>query len=584
MNTTFSLPGGEDYPGLTPLEIWCVHPVSGLYTQFQRELFAVVILILLFFQFHPWLTAGALLYAVTYSVIATLHGFFLAVRSNSMWDADLFATQNLTQLSIYATLIIVAFSPRILDQDATIFYLVWCCLMFLSRNIVAAATSVEFSIKDNTVMMTCEAGLCTNPCANMTRTSLFRTPNDPLQPVVWTWGDVRPTVDFNNTSNAWLLNAPVRSEKSFVWLTNVWLWYTFLGPAIMLFYNDATEDPRWSRNKVFHRLHKHYVPRHDDYSKPKLYSMYVLCFLRYLRIGLLVLVPELYVVEILIAVVIWVLFKTCGRTLPRFHDLAVLEISSSRTRYVFAKTIAILWFVLIRLGKTLVAGSLIFLSVKMEMASCWIPESESWVAVGQWGSWATLALTTVAALVHRLLKGESLRKRHEIFLDDEDCQDHEPARIRRMYKALEKEAWTLPRYLASHLIFEWVEIKYWWNNTVMASEINLNAPEELEAQRKKEQKEKKRKTGKTSSSTDAAEKGSFDGFDDMPIEYLRDLSTMPCRENVEEYDYEQDEEFQRFLHDTVYHEGKAERARQKVKLEEYKKRIEAENGQNGWST
>src|SRR5438045_459420 len=167
--------------------------------------------------------------------------------------------------------------------------------------------------------------------------------------------------------------------------------------------------------------------------------MYGYIYLRYIWCCLLVLLPELHIFTLLGYLVRWILHKTTGWKPITVHDLAVLEISSSRVRYTFAKTVTMLWFIFNRSGLLLVAGALVFLSVKMEAAIRWIPESESKIAVGQWAPWTTLAIGFTAALVSRLLKGESFSKRKELLLCDVDATDEEAAKIQRMFKALQQD-------------------------------------------------------------------------------------------------------------------------------------------------
>jgi hypothetical protein len=111
--------------------VWCVYPISGIYTQFQRILFWVVIILVLFFQFHPWLTAGAVAFAATYSVTASVHAAILSPKTSSAYDADLLAVQYILQSSISASLLCLLFSPRLFKKDVTLLYIWWCLLVLV---------------------------------------------------------------------------------------------------------------------------------------------------------------------------------------------------------------------------------------------------------------------------------------------------------------------------------------------------------------------------------------------------------------------------------------------------------------------
>lgn len=105
-----------------PGHVWCVYPVSGAYTQFQRILFWGVIILILLFQSHTWLTAGAIAFAVTYSVTASVHAVFLGPQARSAYDADLFGWETVLQSSIFAALtvllLVVPSHPCRLDDHA----------------------------------------------------------------------------------------------------------------------------------------------------------------------------------------------------------------------------------------------------------------------------------------------------------------------------------------------------------------------------------------------------------------------------------------------------------------------------------
>lgn len=58
--------------------VFCVYPVSGTYTSFQRSLFYLTTALALLGHSHEWLTAACLAFTVSYSSTAAIHALALA--------------------------------------------------------------------------------------------------------------------------------------------------------------------------------------------------------------------------------------------------------------------------------------------------------------------------------------------------------------------------------------------------------------------------------------------------------------------------------------------------------------------------
>jgi hypothetical protein len=161
---------------VAPVTVWCVYPISGAYTQFQRILFWAVIAVIVAFQFYPWLTRGAIAFAALYSFIASLHAVFLSLKTNSVYDADLFALQIILQASSFGALLCLLFSSRILDGSAKKFFTWWCLLAFTARTMMQilgfrAMLSVMTSVVP---VFYNRNGYSENPCNTLTVTTWFR--------------------------------------------------------------------------------------------------------------------------------------------------------------------------------------------------------------------------------------------------------------------------------------------------------------------------------------------------------------------------------------------------------------------------
>src|SRR6266536_2144829 len=88
LGTTLAAPG--DYNATSDSDqIVCVYPLSGQYGFLVRLLYYILLIFAVFFHHHVWLVAGALASALTFSGSAAIHGFILAIVSNSsLYDID----------------------------------------------------------------------------------------------------------------------------------------------------------------------------------------------------------------------------------------------------------------------------------------------------------------------------------------------------------------------------------------------------------------------------------------------------------------------------------------------------------------
>ncbi|KAM0809507.1 putative SGNH hydrolase-type esterase domain-containing protein [Seiridium cardinale] len=80
--------------------VFCVYPISGNYTVYQRTLFWLSLAFALLGQAHSWLTASAFAFAVTYSTTAAIHGIILVFQKDIQYDGDIFAVDAIVAWAI----------------------------------------------------------------------------------------------------------------------------------------------------------------------------------------------------------------------------------------------------------------------------------------------------------------------------------------------------------------------------------------------------------------------------------------------------------------------------------------------------
>lgn len=455
---------------LVPETVWCVHPISGMYTQFQRILFWVIIIQVLFFQFHQWLVVGSIALAATYSFTASIHAVALGTHGNSSSDGDLMALQVILQSSIFASLLCLLFCPRLFKRNIEQFWIYWCLLIFLARLIQQVkASEIIWGLEDDTIPVSCSPqGLCPNPCQDIKKATLFRKAGDPLQAVIWSTQSIY--ADRGDLDN-WIQDSPRVSDAEYRWLGQIWAFYYLLGPVLQFVIVNAYLAPREGRNFIFHRLRMGYVPR--DRSQPRARLLYIeaLIYLRYFWIFLVACSVEIRIIGYLVKLLARVTRKYLPASVwASFDELAVLEVRESKFRYWLAKLTALFWYLWAEVSYPAFIGGTAYLTYKAERSVHWIPESESKRSVGQWSTWAGFGMAVFAASISRLCS-ESHRdqERRKLVLTGESWPDSPAGKSARMSRALKEHEWNIHKLFAAQLVFRWMDFKYWWLHTIEAS-------------------------------------------------------------------------------------------------------------------
>ena len=460
--------------------VWCAYPISGIYTQFQRILFWVVTILILFFQLHPWLTAGALAYAVTYSITAAIHAIFLGFKATSVYDADLLALQVVTQSSFFASILCVLFSPPIFNANVTPFYRWWCLVLYLARCAMSTVgIRTIWSIEEYTIPSNCTwRASCGDPCAGMKKVTMFRDASDSLQPVIFQAH--LALVDSNVTIiDDWIAHAPIVSWDNYIWLGSLWFWVFVFGPVLRCALTNSWKDPREVRNLMFDRLRKRRVPKGHVQSRKRLIYISSLKWTRYAWYLLVVLCP---ILGGLANSVLWIVEKARGRKVTTFHELAVLENRETRTSYILAKTLATMWFFVGESSYILFVVGAMFLTHRAEISIKWIPESESKKNIGQWSTWTTFGLALFATSIHRIVAKPRDEKKKKIILDDPEMDVGEAHENALKTKMIRKEHGPLFQYVLANIIHKWLDFKYWWYHTIEASSLKETEDKESRVQ------------------------------------------------------------------------------------------------------
>lgn len=115
--------------------VWCAYPVTGMYTQaFRILLWAVFALLVL--PYHIWISPLVLGFNLTYIITTTVHAVVLGAAVNSAHDTDVFAIQVVLQFAIYASLLLLLFSPKIFSRDVAPFIVASCYCLLIPRMVM----------------------------------------------------------------------------------------------------------------------------------------------------------------------------------------------------------------------------------------------------------------------------------------------------------------------------------------------------------------------------------------------------------------------------------------------------------------
>ncbi|KAJ0109359.1 uncharacterized protein J7T55_000284 [Diaporthe amygdali] len=451
--------------------VYCVYPVSGNYTSFQRSLFYLTTAFALFGHAHEWLTAGALAFAVSYSSTAAVHGIALALQREPQYDGDIDAVGCIVPWATYASFACALFCPRLLGRNLAPLVHSWTCLL-VACNLALAFNSTRLYSKTAASLVLSRRGgdgAWSDPCAGMELRTLFRGyPGDSMSSVVW--GSVNVT-DVSLAQPAGADGGIVRVPDVVRLADLVWLIVLqslrnclMVAPSIRI----LAADRRASRNDVFVRLlAKRVLYPPSAWKGPKMFPAIVIVRFLQLYWFLLECLPFLSVVDVPIRIAAHTLSWYFRMREVRLQDLSFLEPQLSPRRYQAAKLIAMAVYTLTTLGYVT------WLPVVASFARSGagrlpdIPESETFRAVGQWSPWLALGLAVVTALASRLLRRWDT--------EGESGQDH----MKSMDSWMQHHRFRLVyTEIRNWLAAEWGEATEWWRHPEKEAIASLRAAEQ----------------------------------------------------------------------------------------------------------
>ena len=424
--------------------VWCIYPISGNYTSFQRILFLLVIAFVLFGKFHECLKAAALGFAVSYSAVAAIHGLFLVFQQNPQYDGDIFAVNQIIQVAKFASILCFLFRPVLLNRNLSLLVNTWMYLLVASDLALSLTMPrLDSKITSSLIVSFCLQGEpCDDPCNNMNITTIFRGYlGDSITSIPW---DNVNLANVPSPDPTGIMKMPAPSSALLI-IKNMALLSMRNSLALSPALQNLNLHPKDARNRIFLRLLSQRVLKPSRTSpRWKGAPASALVFLLQARWFILNCQPVFVILDLPASILIRIISWYFGVRIPSTEELTFLEPRISRTRYLAAKYIALAWYILANLGYFLWIPVVMPLSVRNENWLETIPESESVRAIGQWGPWLTLALALASAVVSRLAE---LDHATEIFPIHWLQYQH----YRSVY-----------RQFVSWIMLEWKELRLWW--------------------------------------------------------------------------------------------------------------------------
>ncbi|KAI1878516.1 uncharacterized protein JN550_000698 [Neoarthrinium moseri] len=431
-------------------QVFCVYPISGNYTIYQRTLFWVALAFALLGQTHGWLAASAFGFAVTYSTTAAVHGFILAFQGEVQCDGDIFVVDAIITRALHISIICALICPRLFNKSLALLVNGWFLLLGASHMALAFNTPRLISKASSSLVLSYrnEDGSWHDPCADMRMPTMFRgISGDSMSPVLWGYTTITNASLLQLSADSDVISMPSPERPGAV--AGYMLLESIKVSLLMAPVLQATlVDRRSSRNDVFLRLlSKRVVYQTSDFSRSGPVLATVLVRLLQVRWFLLQCVPALNILDFPLRFTTRVL---CGyfkiRTL-KIEDLSFKETRITQARYQAAKYIAMSFYAIVMLGHVLWMPVFLQMTTSHEGWLKDVPESETFRAVGQWSSWLTLCLALTTAIVNRLLNLDT--REGSASLESWIQQHH----LNVIYSQVRN--WCSD---------EWIETKDWWAN------------------------------------------------------------------------------------------------------------------------
>ncbi|KAK6836735.1 hypothetical protein PG987_007230 [Apiospora arundinis] len=98
---------------------------GGNGTAITRVLFYVAILFAFATRFHRWLSSGALMFVMVYTLTSAIHAILLSLHSDLGCDSDYQVIQTIVHVAGFCSMGAIFFSPRIFHSNMQYLFAVW---------------------------------------------------------------------------------------------------------------------------------------------------------------------------------------------------------------------------------------------------------------------------------------------------------------------------------------------------------------------------------------------------------------------------------------------------------------------------
>ncbi|TPX11067.1 uncharacterized protein E0L32_007928 [Thyridium curvatum] len=319
--------------------VWCVYPISGCYTSLQRHLFWVVCAFVLFGHAHEWLTRAAIGFAASYSAAAAAHQVLLAFQAGPQHDADIFATDQVTQTSMLMLVAVALFCPGLVRRTPLVMVMGWVGLVF-AAHLAGALVSARLwdGVSRSLVLSACRGdGPCDDPCGRMQASTFFRGyGGDAMVPLRWDTVNVTYAAPSLPPAPSLDDTVVVMPEKGPGWEVVRFMVKQALKVALPMAVAkvNAVHSPQEVRDKVFLRsLSRRQLRPHLLRAGWKAWTLWTFVWARQACWLLCTLVPAFAMIDLPFRVVCFFLFHAFGFRIPEVDDVTYLEPCITWPRY-----------------------------------------------------------------------------------------------------------------------------------------------------------------------------------------------------------------------------------------------------------
>ncbi|KAK8063394.1 hypothetical protein PG996_008046 [Apiospora saccharicola] len=445
---------------ITIEQYWCVYPISGQYTRFQRILFYIAILFAFFTRFHHWLSSGALMFVVLYTITTAIHAIPLYLQPNVGCDSDSFAVPVVLYTAVGCSYVTVTFSPKIFNVSLRTFYRVWLVFLSVVSNISAYAlgrmvnSSAQYTMD---VKVTDEIDP-PDPCSILNPNVLFRGgPNDGLNGVlIDRWTTQNATFFSNNTT---MKLDPQGGYHVCLPRDNLLVVLLLVVPLTLIGLYNERRRPRESRRTAFRYMSSRRIPKSGT-GPFRSFGIYLILGLEALYTFAIYLIPILCISYDILALLIGQRLEK----MPWHHRHSEIQHLNSAGDIERAKYMAVLWYLTCLLAYLAWPVVLLYNIILNETLPLELPESEGPAAIGQWGPWVGFCLSGLLVILYELRKKQENREQRGDRLpliagDELDLAGNRDVNAQRW------PYWRITKAVEI-VVGEWRDLRTWWRDPI----------------------------------------------------------------------------------------------------------------------